>query len=293
MANGRSLILDRPRLMAIINATPDSFYAGSRTMTDTDRALDHARAAIAQGADMLDIGGESTRPGAARVPAAEQIARVVPVIERLRAEGAATPISVDTTLVEVARHALDAGADAVNDVSGATDSPDLLALCASRGAGVVLMHREAPPDRDRYSDEHPPDGFGRGSFDRVAGFLTEALKRTRAAGIDDDQVVLDPGLGFGKSVPQNLELIARTRELLAIGRPVLAAASRKSFVGRVSLDRDSQPEERLAGTLGVGVVQLALGLRLFRVHDVAAHREALAMAWAILADGGTGTGGLE
>ena len=272
--------------MAIVNTTPDSFYAGSRTMTDPERATELARAAITQGADMLDIGGESTRPGATRVPASEQIARVVPVIERVRADGITAPISVDTTLLEVARAALEAGADAVNDVSGATESPGLLELCARTGAGIVLMHREAAPEADRYSDEHGPEGFGAGAFERVRRFLEAARARARAAGIEDRQIVLDPGLGFGKSVPQNLELIGRTAELLGLGRPVLAAASRKSFVGRVSLGRDSSPEERLPGTLATSVVQLLLGLRLFRVHDVAAHREALAMAWSILADEG-------
>lgn len=278
--------------MAIINATPDSFYAGSR-ITGVQAGLELGSRAINVGADMLDIGGESTRPGAERVNAREQIGRVVPLIKALRSAGREIPISVDTTLSEVAAAAINAGADAINDVSGGTESPDMLDLAASTGAGLILMHREVTPERDRYSDQLAAEGYGPAAFERVAGFLQAAIARAIAAGVEPTKLLVDPGLGFGKSVPQNVELIARSGELARLGFPVLAAASRKSFVGRLSMGRDSTPDERLPGTLAISVLQLSFGLRVFRVHDVAAHRQALDMAWAIVADGARRDGTAE
>ncbi len=283
MAHGRSLTLDRPRLMAILNVTPDSFADGGRFTSPADVA-DAARRAVDAGADMLDVGGESTRPGAQRVGADEQIGRVVPAIEAVRRAGIEAPISVDTTLAAVAVAALDAGADAVNDVSAGTEDPGMLAACARCGAGVVLMHRLAPPTADSYSDKYDEAPVYGDVVAGVRAYLEQRLRAAVSAGIDAGRVVLDPGLGFGKTVDQNLELISRTGELLTLGRPVLSALSRKSFVGRAGLGRDSSPGERLAGTLALSVVHQLAGARLFRVHDVGEHAEALRAVWAASGD---------
>jgi dihydropteroate synthase len=274
----RTLDLSTPRVMAIINATPDSFFAGSRTGPDS--VADIAARALAAGANILDIGGESTRPGAPPVDAAEQIRRVVPAIRTVRAAHPSALLSVDTTLSAVAREALDAGADAINDVSAAREDPEILALAAGTGCGLVLMHRLTLPARDRYSDGYATPPAYTEVVSDVKAFLAERTGAALRAGVSPEQIVVDPGLGFGKSVGQNLELIRRTGELASLGRPVVSALSRKSFVGRVSLGRDSDPAERLAGTLALSVAHLAAGARLFRVHDVREHAEALRAAWA-------------
>lgn len=270
----RLLDLARPRVIAILNLTPDSFYDGG-SLGDVHAAVEAARAAVRDGADMLDVGGESTRPGADRVDPDEQIRRVVPAIRAIRATGAGeVPISVDTTSAAVAEAALDAGADAVNDVSAGTDDPRMLPLVGSRGAGVILMHRLRPPGADSYSDRYAVEPEYGDVVSAVASFLRERDYAARRAGVAPESIVLDPGLGFGKSVDQNLELIARTGELLALGRPILSALSRKSFVGRISLGRDSTPGERLAGTLALSIRHALAGASLFRVHDVAPHVQA-------------------
>jgi len=278
----RRLPLDRPRLIAILNATPDSFHADSRI--DAGRAREQAARLVEQGAAMLDVGGESTRPGADRVEPRDQITRAIPVIEAVRASAAPAghvPISIDTTRAEVARAALDAGADAINDVSAGTEDPELLPLAASRGCGLVLMHRVSPPDRDRFSDQYDREPVSEDIVEHVKRGLAARLEAGRRAGVRDEAIVLDPGLGFGKSVEQNLELIRRTPELAALGLPLLSAASRKSFIGRVSIDRDSSPSERLSGSIAVTLAHAWLGVRLFRVHDPGPHLEALRMLEAL------------
>ncbi len=280
MARGRSIALDRPRLMGILNATPDSFFDGGR-FGGLDAAIVHARRLASEGADAIDVGGESTRPGSVGVAPVTQIERVVPIVRALRADRAldAITISVDTTNAEVAREALDAGADAINDTSAGRDDPAMLALVARAGAGLVLMHRVAQPAEDHYSDRYPrPPSFG-DVVREVARFLDERVRAAVDAGVAPEAIAIDPGLGFGKSVEQNLELIRRTGALLQLGRPVMSGLSRKSFVGRASLGRDSNPHERLAGTLAMSLAHVRAGARILRVHDVGAHREALA-AWA-------------
>lgn len=265
--------------MAIINVTPDSFFDGG-VHFDAKRAADAAGRFVEEGADVLDVGGESTRPGASRIDEDEQIRRVVPVIEAIRSRDDRTPITIDTTRARVARSALHAGADAVNDVSAGTEDPEMLALAASRGAGVVLMHRLTTPDRDTYSDQYAEAPAYEDVVATVAGFLADRAEAARRAGVAPESIVLDPGLGFGKSVDQNLDLIRRTGELVALGFPVLSGLSRKSFVGRVALGR-STASERLSATLGASVRHLASGASIFRVHDVAAHASALTTAWAV------------
>lgn len=283
--------LARPRVMAIVNATPDSFFAGSRGAGVAEAVAMAARAAAA-GAAVLDIGGESTRPGAASVPENEQLRRVVPVIEELRrlgvkdSEGNDIAISVDTTRAAVARAALEAGADAVNDVSAGLDDEAMLGVVARAGAGVVLMHRAAAPARDAYSDAYAKAPHLQAPHyddvvETVRGFLEARMGAALAAGVDAARILLDPGLGFGKTVEQNLRLIRETPRLLSLGRPILSALSRKSFVGRTSLGRDSSPDERLMGTVAMSVLHIQFGARLLRVHDVPEHVEAVEAAWAL------------
>lgn len=278
-----SLTLDRPRIIGILNVTPDSFSDGGQnaSINDAMRAADRM---ASEGADMLDVGGESTRPGAHRVPADEQIRRVVPVIEAIRhSPGPLSdiPICVDTTLAAVARAALNAGADAINDVSAGTEDPAMVPLAAEFGAGLVLMHRTKAPPLDQYSDQYQVPPILDGALAVVIAFLDERSRAAIASGVACESLVLDLGLGFGKTVEQNLELVRGTRELVKLGFPVLSAASRKSFVGRVGLGQDSQPHERLLGTIALSVTHLAMGARLFRVHDVGAHAQALRVAEAI------------
>lgn len=277
LGNGRTLPLDRPRVLAILNVTPDSF-SDAGALPTPESCVARAREAIAHGADMLDIGGESTRPGAGRVPPPEQIARTVPPIEAIRAAGIDAPISIDTTRSDVARAALDAGADAINDVSGATEDHAMLALASERACGLVLMHRLRPPDADSYSDRYTTDApeYPGGVVDAVRRTLRVMAQRALDAGCAPGTIVLDPGLGFGKTVEQNLELIRSPRAFEALGFPTLSAASRKSFVGTVS--GVERPSRRVSGSVAISVAHCLAGVRLFRVHDVAEHAQALRMA---------------
>lgn len=281
MADGIELVLDRPRVMAILNVTPDSFSDGGRLSTPIAAAEAAARAVV-DGADLLDIGAESTRPGAQRVAAGEQLARLIPSIRAIRERiGPSVPMTVDTTRAEVAAGALEAGATAINDVSAGTDDPQMLPLAARRRVGVVLMHRLRPPEGDSYSDRYavPPD-YG-DVVAAVGRFLAARAKAAQEAGVEPAAIVLDPGLGFGKSVADNLALIARTGDFVALGWPILSGISRKSFVARVAgLGPDTLPAERVEPSVALAVSHLHAGARIFRVHDVIQHVEALRVAWA-------------
>lgn len=284
LGHGRSLALDRARLMAILNVTPDSFSDGGESF-GVEPALARARRAIAEGADMLDIGGESTRPGAALVSAAEQIQRVVPVIQAIRDAGIDVPISVDTTRAVVAVEAIRAGADAVNDVSAGEDDPDMLNVVAERDSAMVLMHRLRPPPEDQFSHQlrTAPDYGEQGVTRFVFDYLERRVTAAVDAGMDRAKIVIDPGLGFGKSVRQNFELIRDTRTLAAMGMPVVVGASRKSFLGAVT--GIETPSDRVSASVAAAVVQRMGGAAIFRVHDVEAHRQGLAVAdEALLAD---------
>lgn len=280
----RELTLDRAAVIGILNVTPDSFSDGG-AYADAAAAADAARRMLDEGAAMIDIGGESTRPGALRVAADEQIRRVLPVIRALRESGCNAPLCVDTTLEEVALAALDAGADAINDVSaGEESSGGTFRVAAARGCGIILMHRRVPPESDAYSHAHARDPeYVGGVVAAVRDFLSRRAGAALEAGVDRAAIVLDPGLGFGKSVAQNYELLARARELASLGYPLLCAASRKSFIGAVT--GEAEPRRRLAGSIAIAVMQFIRGVRLFRVHDVAAHVAALRTAAAALAQG--------
>jgi dihydropteroate synthase len=259
-----------PFLMGVVNVTPDSFSDGGRFL-DPDAAVAHALRLAEEGADLVDVGGESTRPGAPPVDADEEARRVVPVVERLRARGFALPISVDTCKGAVARAALAAGADLVNDVTGLSDA-DLGRAAAEAGAPVVLQHTRGTPadmaSRSVYGDV----------VAEVTRELEAALRRAEAAGVPRERTILDPGLGFAKTAEQTVELLGRVGELRVLGRPLLVGPSRKSFIGKVT---GAPVPERLPGTLAAVAACVLAGVELLRVHDVAAARQAALVAAAI------------
>jgi dihydropteroate synthase len=262
--------IPEPIVMGVVNVTPDSFSDGGEWL-DPDAAIAHGRELVAQGAAILDVGGESTRPGADPVTAAEELRRVVPVLEGLA--GAGARLSIDTSKAAVAAAALDAGATFVNDVTALRGDPAMAALVAERGCDVCLMHMLGEPrtmQRDpRYTDVVAD----------VKAFLARRLELAVAAGIAEEHVWLDPGIGFGKTVDHNLELLARLDELVALGRPVVVGTSRKSFLG-VMTGREAG--ERVPATIATNVLALARGARVFRVHDVAQAHDALLVAAATL-----------
>jgi len=256
--------------MGIVNVTPDSFADGGHHAT-AEQAVAHARRLIAEGADLIDIGGESTRPGAQPVAVEVERARVLPVVAALRAE-TGLPISVDTTKAEVAAAALAAGADMVNDVSAGRFDSAMLPLVAERGAAVVLMHMQGTPAT---MQQAPAYGD---VVAEVAAFLAERAAAARSAGIDAERIWVDPGIGFGKRPEHNLALLAHLERLAALGFPVLVGASRKTFLGALG----GEPvEARLAASLAAAVLAVAHGARAVRVHDVAPTRRAVAVADAV------------
>jgi len=264
--------LGRPRLMGVVNVTPDSFSDGGR-WAEPDTAIAHARDLLAAGADILDIGGESTRPGATRPLVEEELARVVPVISALAAEGAV--VSVDTMRAEVAGAALAAGATLVNDVSGGLADPGILAVVADAGAPYVAMHWRAHSDHMR--DFAVYDGPG-GVVEAVRVELAARVDAMLAAGIAGDRIVLDPGLGFAKRAPHNWELLAGLDRIADLGHPVLVGASRKSFLGALLAGPDGAPrpvDQREAANTAVTVHLARAGVWGIRVHDVQASHDAL------------------
>ena len=266
--------------MAILNITPDSFSDGGKLAT-ADDAVRTAEQFAAQGARVLDIGGESTRPGSTPVAAEEQLRRILPVVRAIRSRRSLdhVAISIDTTSGAVAEQTLLAGADAINDVSGmADDGEKMIGILRKSGAAYVLMHRRLPSPQESYSDGYSAAPAYTDVVGQIRDFLSAGLTRLESEGVSRERVVVDPGLGFGKTVDQCLQLIGRTPELLTLGRPVLSGLSRKSFVGRISLGRDSTPDERLPGTLSLSMDHFRAGARLFRVHDVAAHAEIFAIS---------------
>lgn len=279
-----------PVVMGILNVTPDSFSDGG-AYAGVGPAVEAARRLAGEGARVIDVGGESTRPGAERVASAEQIARTRPVIEAMRAAGrelAEVAITIDTTRADVAEAALRAGADGINDVSAGEESDGMLALAARTGCGLVLMHRLRPPGADQYSDRYAGADQAPVYADvveQVKAYLAARARAAEAAGVRPEAIVIDPGLGFGKTVEQNVELIRRTGEIAALGYPVMSGLSRKSFVGRAMLKRDSAPAERDQVSVQLSVEHARAGAMIFRVHDVAAHVRAIS---AEKAEGGAG-----
>jgi dihydropteroate synthase len=259
--------------MGVINVTPDSFsdggsFAGSRA------AVAHGHRLIEQGADLLDLGGESTRPGAEPIPASTEIARVMPVLEGLVGT---VPISVDTTKPEVARLALEAGAEVVNDVSAGADSA-MLELVAARRAGLILMHMQGDP-RTMQNDPRYEN-----VVEDVKRFLTERSRAARQAGVEADRIAVDPGIGFGKTLEHNLDLIREIGSFRSLGFPVVLGASRKKFLGTVT--GVEHPVQRDLASAVIAALAVERGADIFRVHNVSACREAVAVALAIVRGSG-------
>ena len=256
--------------MGVVNVTPDSFSDGGLFL-DAEAAVAHGEQLARDGAEILDVGGESTRPGAEEVSTEEELARTEPVVRALA--GAGYEVSIDTSKLGVARAALDAGATIVNDVTALRGDPEIAGLVAERGAGLVLMHMRGDP-RTMQLDPTYDDVVV-----EVKAFLAERTEAAVAAGVDEERIWLDPGIGFGKTLDHNLELLRRLGELRELGRPLVVGTSRKSFIGKID---GSEVGDRLGGTIASSVLAVAEGADVLRVHDVAECREALAMATAIL-----------
>jgi dihydropteroate synthase len=257
--------------MGVVNVTPDSFSDGGRFF-DADAALAQGLALVRDGAGIVDVGGESTRPGSAAVPEDEELRRVLPVVEAL-AQRVGVPISVDTTKAEVARRALSAGAALVNDVTALRGDPAMVDVVAAAGCPVCLMHMKGEPktmqNDPRYDDV----------VDEVLGFLEERMAFALARGLREDQLMVDPGIGFGKTVEHNLALLRHLDRFAELGRPVVLGASRKRFLGAIL---GAEPAERGVGTVATTVIGVLAGAHVFRVHEVEANFEALRVALAVL-----------
>jgi dihydropteroate synthase len=257
------------KLMGVVNVTPDSFSDGGQYL-DPSAAIAHGEELLRDGADILDVGGESTRPGATEVDASEELRRIEPVVAGLA--GAAV-VSIDTSKADVAEAALDGGASIVNDVTALRGDPRMAALCAERGVGVVLMHMPGNPrtmqDDSRYDDV----------VDDVKAFLAARMECAIGEGVAEERIWLDPGIGFGKTLEHNLELLRRLGELRELGRPLVIGTSRKSFIGRVD---GSDVEDRIGGTIASSVLAAVEGADVLRVHDVAEMAQAMRVAEAIL-----------
>jgi dihydropteroate synthase len=277
----RVITIDRPIVIGVLNVTPDSFSDGGR-FASVRAASAHAETMVEEGADVIDVGGESTRPQGARpVGVDEELRRVLPVVTQLRRSLPEIPISVDTVKAEVAAAVLDEGAQIINDVSGLRLDPQMAWTCAARGAGVVLMHsRGGVSEMATYAVAVYDD-----VIDQVLGELGERVDAARGAGVAADAIVLDPGIGFSKRSEHSLAVLGALDQLAAWGYPVLVGTSRKRFIGE--LTGASVPADRVHGTTGANVAALDRGARLFRVHDVRAARQALDVAWAIKRAEGT------
>jgi len=259
------------KVMGVLNVTPDSFSDGGLFL-DPDKAIEHGLQLQDEGAAILDVGGESTRPGAMSVDASTELERVLPVIEGLARAGIEAQLSIDTSKARVAREALQAGAKLVNDVTALRGDPEMAAAIADAHADCCLMHMLGEPrtmqENPRYDDV----------VSDVTAFLEERLAFAVKHGIGEHRIMLDPGIGFGKTVAHNLELLRRLDEIVALGRPVVIGTSRKSFLGRLTGRQDTA--ERLPGTIATNVLAYERGARVFRVHDVASVVDALTIAAA-------------
>lgn len=269
----RTPVSDAPVLMGVLNITPDSFSDGG-AFTDPQVAVAHGLAMCAAGARIIDIGGESSRPGAAPVSAEVEITRVVPVIEGLRRVSDVC-LSIDTTKAAVARAALDAGADVINDITAMTGDPAMPALAAETGAGVVLMHMRGTPETMQRGDLRSDDIVA-----EVGSYLSRRVEALCSAGLAREALCVDPGIGFGKTVEQNLELVAGLDRLADLGCPILLGVSRKSFIGAVT---DRPVEDRLFGTAAACAIGLWLGAHVLRVHDIAEMRDVARITAALAA----------
>ncbi|MDK1030986.1 MAG: dihydropteroate synthase [Planctomycetia bacterium] len=260
----------RPVLMGIVNVTPDSFSDGGKFFC-VDRAVEHALKLADDGADILDIGGESTRPGSTPVHARQELERVIPVIDALNRR-TGVPVSIDTRKSAVATEAFRAGAVMVNDISGLTADEEMAAVVGEAGAALVVMHMQGTPQTMQQAPQYEH------LMSQVCRFLRQSICRAVRAGVDEEKIIVDPGIGFGKRLEHNLELLKRVGQLRSLGRPIMVGPSRKSFIGAIA---GAPVEERSTGTAVSVAMSLARGALVFRVHDVKEMAEALAVAGAI------------
>lgn len=265
--------IDKPLVMGILNVTPDSFSDGGH-FNSIDNALQQARRMLAEGVDIIDIGGESTRPGADPVSADIQIERVIPVIEAIHQQiDPHIAVSIDTTLSAVAYAALAAGANIINDVSAGLDDPDMLALAAATDAPIILMHRQGDSktmqDNPHYNN----------AVNEICDFLRDRANAAVAAGVKTQAIALDPGIGFGKRKVDNLDILANLPRLVGLGYPILLGTSRKRFMGTIC--QTEIPSELVTATAVTTALGVMAGIKMFRVHDIKENRQALDVAWAI------------
>ena len=266
---GEAIDLHQPLLVGILNVTPDSFSDGG-SFIDSEFACKHALNLIADGAGMIDVGGESTRPGAERVSVQEQLDRVLPTIERIRSESD-IPISIDTTRAEVANAAIKAGVNAINDVASGMEDDEMFTLASKSGAGLVLMHRRLPPDKDVYSHEYRQEPESDNIVADICTWLLTRVEVARSHGVQPEQIALDPGLGFGKSVEQNWQIVHQSEQFVRLGFPVYMGASRKSFIGATyNID---EPKARDEASVEVAKRMALQSAHIFRVHNVKMHGE--------------------
>jgi len=268
---GGTIDLDRTRIMGVLNVTPDSFHDGGLHFS-LEKAYACGMELEQQGADIIDVGGESTRPGSARISEEEESARVAPVVERLAA-AVSIPISVDTYKSGVARRTLDCGAAVINDVTALRGDPEMVGVVASAGVPVVLMHSLWPPETMQQNPEYVD------VVEDVAAFIEERARLAVGFGVSRDKLMVDPGIGFGKTLEHNLALLRGLPRLMGCGYPLLVGPSRKSFIGTL-LDKPS--EERLFGTAGVAAICAAMGVQMVRVHDVAEMKDVVRVVDAIV-----------
>lgn len=261
----------RPYIMGILNVTPDSFSDGGKFF-DHKKAIDQALKLVEEGADILDVGGESTRPGSEAVPEDQEIKRVLPVIQAV-VRYTTAPVSIDTTKAGVAKAALDAGAAMVNDVSALRFDEKMGEVVAAAGVPLVVMHMRGVPKTMQAEPIEYSDLLG-----EIRAFLEETLQRAADAGVEREQIIVDPGIGFGKTPEHNLTILNRVGELLTLGRPVLVGPSRKAFIGKVL---DKEVDQRLHGTAAAVAAAVAGGAHIFRVHDVGPMRDVIEVARAI------------
>ena len=270
LLRGRRLVFDRPMVMGVLNVTPDSFSDGGRYL-DPGAAVKHALEMVDEGADLIDVGAESSRPGAEPVTEAEELRRLIPVVQEV-CRRVSVPVSVDTTKAAVARAAIDSGAAMVNDISACLADPAMPEVVAETCAGLVLMHMQGTP---RTMQQAPRYGF---VVDDVRDFLHTRMQAVMQAGVAADHILLDPGIGFGKNLDHNLALLARLDVLQSLGRPILVGVSRKAFIGEV-LGR--RTDDRLMGTAAAVAVAVLRGAGVVRVHDVNAMQDVVRMVYAI------------
>jgi dihydropteroate synthase len=277
--NLSATLRQRTLVMGILNATPDSF-SGDGLHRDLDAALSQANTMISQGADILDIGGQSTRPGAETVSPEEELARVIPLVSRLATHHPPIPNSVDTNRARVAGEALRSGAHIINDISGLRDDPEIAVLVAEHNAGLVIMHIQGTPATMQHAP-HYHDLLA-----EVIAYLASSVQKALSAGVRKDRIWVDPGIGFGKTLQHNLELINRLRELQVLGCPILIGTSRKGFIGRILAPLNNgqppPPVERVVGTGATLAISIANGANIIRVHDVAPAVQTARVADAIV-----------